>query len=220
MIWAIKDGDKVRATPNEKANCPICNSKVISKCGRIKVWHWSHKANKDCDDWYEPESEWHKSWKDEFPKEQQEVTIKKCVSDYCYHEKYNHNHPDEYNHGDCVDCIFIKHRADIKNFNGLIIELQNSNLSYEKIIERELFYNNMVWLLNGLKICKNLQIRKRGKYYSFRWKHPPKSWWNAKKPIYIDLGDKIFQVKKIHNQCPCGGWGYLISREEFLQRFR
>jgi len=75
MIWAIKNNIKIKATPKDKAKCSICDSEVIAKCGRIKVWHWAHKDNKDCDDWYEPESEWHLKWKNEFPKECQEFTI-------------------------------------------------------------------------------------------------------------------------------------------------
>ena len=49
MIWAIKDNQKREATPNTEAICPVCNSEVISKCGDIKVWHWAHKNNNDCD---------------------------------------------------------------------------------------------------------------------------------------------------------------------------
>jgi competence CoiA-like predicted nuclease len=213
MLWAIKDGEKINASPNEIAVCPVCNTEVIGKCGSIKEWHWAHKSTKDCDDWAEPESEWHLKWKSYFSKEQQEVVIK-------------------------------NHRADIKNFRGTVIELQNSNLSSEKIIERENFYGNMIWLLNGIKLCSGLKLRKnKNEIITFRWKNPPKSWWYSKKPIYIDLNfipvegiriieskffteeqkefwkdliNKIFIIKKVYNNIPCGGWGYLITKEEFL----
>lgn len=277
MIWALKGNERITATPKDKANCPLCNEEVIAKCGTIKIWHWAHKSNKDCDDWYEPETEWHRNWKNEFLKEQQEVTIKKCVSDYCYEKKYGHNHPDEYNHGNCVDCEFVNHRADIKTKRGIIVELQNSPISADKICDREKFYNKMIWLLNGNNIASNLKLRKKGNYFTFRWKNPPKSWWIAIKDIYIDLGEYIdcsfnnarslfedrlknfdissfidyiknkesdyykekindilyllkekakeynnciFFIKKIYPKIPCGGWGYLITREEFLRRFR
>lgn len=257
MKWAIKNNEKILATPKQKAGCPICNSEVISKCGKIKIWHWSHLSNKDCDDWYEPESEWHRSWKNEFPKEQQEFTMG-------------------------------KHRADIRTSQRYIIELQNSSISSNEIIEREEYYKRMVWLLNGNKLAKGLNLRIRSKpsqqkakgnqtilqiksfqVFTFRWKHPPKSWWKANKEIYIhlefnyilnklnlrlkninkeiekcingfkydyfngrkcdieriinyytNLNNKIFVIQKLYNNIPCGGWGYLISKEEFINKFK
>lgn len=247
MIWAIKNNVKLKATSKDRANCSLCNKEVIAKCGEIKIWHWAHKSNIDCDDWFEPESEWHLNWKDEFPKECQEVTIKKCVSDYCNEEKYTHNHNGE-DHGDCMDCEEKIHRADIK-INNQVIELQNSPLSSDKIIEREEFYGNMIWLLNGKKLCKGIRMKREKEVINFRWYHPPKSWWFAKKIIYIDFSDvqeeegkwipendymdyegyykhiadkmkrEIFIVKKIYPDIPCGGWGIMISKKEFLNKF-
>ena len=81
MNWAIKDKQRITAKPKQIANCPICNEKVISKCGSIKVWHWAHKSNIDCDEWYEPETQWHREWKSKFPKEQQEIIIGKHRAD-------------------------------------------------------------------------------------------------------------------------------------------
>ena len=236
MIWAIQNNQKVTATPNSKAICPVCNAEVISKCGSIKIWHWSHLSVEDCDSWSEGETEWHFYWKYNFPKEQQEV-------------------------------IIGKHRADIKT-NKTIIELQNSSISAEEIKERENYNGNMIWLLNGDKFAKNLELRCKGSYFTFRWKHPPQSWWESNKEIYIDLSSQvislkedlkkykemngkkdydsrygciihlyddlikyieekidlytnnIFLIKKIHKQCPCGGWGIILSKEEFLKQFR
>jgi len=255
MIWADKDGQKIKATPKEKAECPLCSSELVSKCGSIKQWHWSHKHNKDCDDWYEPESEWHINWKNEFSIEQQEVTIG-------------------------------SHRADIFS-RGTVIELQNSPLSSDKIIEREKHYGLMIWLLNGKTLAKGLCLRNKKEIITFRWKHPPKSWGSANKQIYIDVNflsknaekeynkiklkpddenwgvmvkdvweeeygngevykksqmvmidksfgefkkeylnartkykNKIFYIKKLYNNIPCGGYGELITKEEFLRRFK
>lgn len=41
------------------------------------------------------------------------------------------------------------HRADIRRDDGLVIELQASSISAEEIAEREAFYGEMVWLLDG-----------------------------------------------------------------------
>lgn len=260
MKFALLNNERIEPEPKLKAMCPLCKCEVISKCGSIKVWHWSHISNKDCDDWYEPESQWHIDWKNEFPKECQEFTMG-------------------------------RHRADIRTKNRWIIELQNSSISPSEIIDREEYYKKMVWLLNGGTLAKGLRIREKKNILSFRWKNPPKSWWECNKEIYIDLSqiveklesiidgyivggkkhltaveeyksgeyydeygqyqqwesdypsvshhedttkaeierlrrkielfnNNIFWIKKIHNNIPCGGWGDLISKETFINKFK
>ena len=75
MIYAKNNYEnKLKATPGEKAYCPICNGDVIAKCGEIKTWHWSH-VSADCDPWSEGETDWHLGWKSKFTPEQTEVVI-------------------------------------------------------------------------------------------------------------------------------------------------
>jgi competence CoiA-like predicted nuclease len=213
MIWAIQNNQRITANPNQKAICPVCNAEVISKCGSIKVWHWSHLSAEDCDSWSEGETEWHLKWKNEFPKEWQEVVVG-------------------------------KHRADVKTSKGLVIEFQNSSISNYNIQERENYYAEMIWLLNGETIGNNLNLIDKETYYSFKWKWFPKSWLISKKQIYIDLSylknklfkqieeyylaslqkifnkinsKDIFLLKKIYDNGT--GWGLLISKEEFLKQF-
>lgn len=81
MLWAIKEGERIKAIPNDKALCPLCKKEVISKCGKIKIWHWSHRKDYECDSFSEPETEWHFSWKKLFPKENQEVNIENHRAD-------------------------------------------------------------------------------------------------------------------------------------------
>lgn len=195
MRFAIREGIKVLPEPKLNGHCEICGEKLIPKCGEIKIWHWAHKSLIDCDNWAESESEWHLNWKKEFPKNQQEVKIG-------------------------------NHRADIKTKKG-VIELQNSSIGALDIQEREKFYNEMVWLLNGSKLCKGLDLRKKKGIFTFRWKHPPKSWWKATKPIFIDLGGlydgcegKLFLVKKTYSNIPCGGWGKIIKKEDFIEEHK
>lgn len=190
MIWANSNEKRIKATPKDRAICPYCNQEVIAKCGSIKIWHWAHKSNINCDSWYEHESKWHINWKNEFPKEQQEV-------------------------------IIGKHIADIKT-KDFVIELQNSSLSPEKIIEREKYYKKMIWLINGDSLASGLELRRdiNNQLFTFRWKPPPKSWWFATKPIYIDMNfDWIFLIKKIYHNIPCGGYGKFITKKEFLEVF-
>jgi len=182
------------------------------------------------------------------------------------------------------------HRADIRTKNRWIIELQNSTISPQDIIDRELYYNRMIWLINGGTLCKGLRLKNKGDIITFRWKSPPKSWWKSNKEIYIDLSEivskmvklvngyenedkkhlstyyeyetyeyyteygehmveekkwptaykmktteqeikklkekinllnsRLFLIKKIYKDIPCGGWGELISRECFLEKFK
>ena len=73
MRFAIVDGQKVESSPKAKGVCPHCESEMTAKCGRVKVWHWFHKGKPPCDPWWESETEWHREWKDNFPKEWQEA---------------------------------------------------------------------------------------------------------------------------------------------------
>jgi len=73
------------------------------------------------------------------------------------------------------------------------------------------------WVLKGADFSDNFNIRLQGDYWSFRWKWPRKSWWYATKPIYVDLGDRLFAIKRLYADVPCGGWGYFVDYARFVQ---
>jgi len=163
MQYAVtKLGPKTEAAKGLAASCGICGAPVIAKCGRIKIHHWAHLAEKDCDPWSEPETEWHRAWKRYFPE-------------------------------DCVEVTVGEHRADIRK-DGLVVELQNSSLSVEKIEARERFYGNMVWIVNAESFAERLFLLKvmdpSNGLVSFKWKHMRPRWRFAKKPVYLDLGPR------------------------------
>ncbi|WP_143017574.1 competence protein CoiA family protein [Kriegella aquimaris] len=29
----------------------MCGGRVLSKCGEVKVWHWAHFRDENCDTW-------------------------------------------------------------------------------------------------------------------------------------------------------------------------
>ncbi|HNW75153.1 MAG TPA: competence protein CoiA family protein, partial [Bacteroidales bacterium] len=125
------NNESIRPTyTGQRAICEVCGSAVVSKCGTIYPYHWAHKKIKDCDPWYEPKTAWHKKWQDYFPEHQQEIVVKKND---------------------------IYHRADILTQNGIVIEIQNSPISVECLKEREDFYQNMIWIVNGYKFINNLR---------------------------------------------------------------
>ena len=157
----------------------------MAKCGPLVAWHWAHET-KDCDPWYEPESEWHLQWKGRFPPDWQEVSVG-------------------------------GHRADVRT-PTLVVELQASAISAEDISAREAHYGNMIWLLRGEDFKDNLRLRKRDGYMTFRWLWPRKTWWCARKPLLVDMGDgRLFLVKKLHPKTPCGGWGVWVTEAEFFK---
>ena len=79
MQYALIDGDRVEANRGLNAVCPLCRAPVIPKCGAIVVHHWAHLSKKDCDDWWEPETPWHRKWK--ACATRTEVTIQKHRAD-------------------------------------------------------------------------------------------------------------------------------------------
>lgn len=133
MKFAIVDGIRALPQPKTTGMCPICDNKLISKCGNKLIWHWSHVSIKHCDSWWEPETQWHRNWKDNYPQEWQEIV------------QYDINTGE-------------KHIADIKTPSGLVLEFQNSPMSFEELKQRESFYGNMIWVVNGSHFRDNFHI--------------------------------------------------------------
>lgn len=125
MKYALVNDQKTEATKNARGICQGCDSELIAKCGEFKVHHWSHKGNRICDKWWENETEWHRSWKDNFPKEIQEIV-----------------HFDETGE---------KHIADVKTDNGWIIEFQHSFLDNVERQSRKKFYKKLIWVVDGTR---------------------------------------------------------------------
>lgn len=132
MQYALVNGQRTKAFPNGKGVCPQCNSTVIAKCGSRNIKHWAHHRTKDCDPWHENETPWHREWKSLFPSECQEVTHRA-------------------NNGEI-------HRADIKTSTGVIVEIQHSHISDKERLSRELFYQNLVWVVDGRGFQDNFYI--------------------------------------------------------------
>lgn len=125
MKLALVNGEKVEATRGAKGKCDFCGSELIAKCGELKVNHWAHKGNRYCDPWWENETEWHRSWKNKFPKSWQEVVQ--------------------------FDASGEKHIADIRTESGLVLEFQHSYLKPEERRSRGRFYPNLIWVIDGTR---------------------------------------------------------------------
>lgn len=135
MKLALVDGIEVEATKGAKGLCRSCGSELIAKCGEDRVDHWAHKGKRNCDSWGENETEWHRSWKNNFPREWQEVI-----------------HTDEVS-GE-------KHVADVKTASDWVLEFQHSHIQPEERRARNAFYPKLVWVVDGTK-----RQRDRPKFY-------------------------------------------------------
>lgn len=177
MRFALVSNQRQEATPKTKGICPACDKLVIAKCGERKQWHWAHKIVLGCkNDRWENEGQWHRNWKNQFPKEWQE-------------------RPRNFNNE--------KHIADIETPQGLVIEIQHSNIELEEKESREKAYNKMIWLVDGTSSIgafalfkKNINIENKNLVYEIEKEqriyviHPRESF-NSSKPIVFDfLGER------------------------------
>lgn len=133
MRFALYNNQKVEiSSSGQLATCSCCNKTVRGRHGSQRVPHWTHISKADCDDWYEPITEWHLFWQNKFSKEYCEVPIS-------------------------IDGKV--QRADIKLSNGNIIEVQNSPIKPEDIAQREAFYGkDLIWVLNGETLAKRTTV--------------------------------------------------------------
>lgn len=109
--------------------CPFCYGKMIAKKGNIKEHHFAHENTRKCDEWYGNKGDWHIEMQDLFPKECQEVILtvgqEKHIADVCIQKACGQR---------------------------LVIEFQDSPLSYEEFKKRTEFWrtNNseVIWVFN------------------------------------------------------------------------
>lgn len=127
-----------------------------------------------CDSWWEPETEWHRSWKNNFPIEWQEVFMPDVQS------------------GE-------KHIADVRTEHELVLEFQHSHIKPEERTAREKFYRNMVWVVDGTRLKRDYTRFLKGKedFHAafkpgiFMADFPdecfPSSWLNSTVPVIFDF---------------------------------
>ncbi|WP_404943694.1 competence protein CoiA [Rhizobium ruizarguesonis] len=159
-----------------RALCASCNAGVVAKCGSKRVWHWAHMGVRNCDPWWEPETEWHRNWKNRFPSYWQEIRRKAITGDL--------------------------HIADVETEAGTVIEFQHSNISPIERSSRVHFYERMVWVVDGTRLKRDLPTFYQAVSNRLPFKSHPATWllpiddapilerWMGSRcPVYIDFGD-------------------------------
>ena len=125
MKLSIVNGERRDPQKGLLGQCIGCGQPMIPKCGKIKIWHWAHKSNCECDRWWENETEWHRNWKNNFPIGWQEIRQKAADGEW--------------------------HIADVKTEHECVIEFQHSFLKVEERVARNIFYGKrFAWVVDGL----------------------------------------------------------------------
>jgi competence protein CoiA len=174
MKFAEAEGLRREANPGLSGKCRVCGAPTIAKCGSVRVWHWAHQSDRTCDHWWEPETKWHRDWKNRFPEHWQEIIQTAADGE--------------------------RHVADVKTAIGLVIEFQHSSIKPNERESREQFHENMVWVVHAwrAKDLSQLQASIGGQltvlpnFQTFVVR-PSKSalfrnWGNSRVPVYFDFG--------------------------------
>ena len=203
MKFALLNGERQEPQPNLSANCIGCGGLVVSRCGEVRLWHWAHKAIRNCDSWWEGETEWHRSWKDQYPTEWQEVV-----------------HQSESGE---------KHIADIRTQNGWVIEFQHSYINPDERRSREEFYKKLIWIVDGKRRSRDadrfFQVLGDGdgpnrSWPELRMPFPEgalfRDWISSDAPVFFDFGGDLLWLLFPQSY---ELWAYVlpISRSEFIE---
>lgn len=198
---------RIEAVPRTEAICPGCFGPVISKCGEIKIWHWAHVTGQDCDRWSEPESLWHKQWKDKYPIEEREVVMG------CHRADIK------------TKRLVVELQSDTLSTQ----EIQEREIFYGKMIwllRGDNFQKNLDFRE------KDGYVSFRWKHPRQSWFKAKCPIFIDMAPMYdylyrddgsccdmVDVPNReVFWVKKLYPNIPCGGYGVFITRKEFIRR--
>ena len=179
MRFALIDFNRVEAQPKQQGVCPNCSQPVIAKCGKQKIWHWAHLSTTSCDRWWEPETEWHLSWKNNYSANWQEISL-------------------------LDERTGERHIADVRTVHNLVIEFQHSYIDSHERTLREQFYKNMVWVVDGTRLKRDYprflkewksggisEVHKTGKSGIFVVGSPefcfPETWLESSVPVIFDF---------------------------------
>jgi competence protein CoiA len=212
--YAMVNNKRTEAEKGLTGVCPFCSSAMIAKCGNIRLKHWAHKSLSHCDTWFERETEWHRQWKNHFDASWQEFILENKTS------------------GE-------KHIADVHTSHGLVVEFQHSYIDAEERIQREQFYENMIWVVDGTRLKRDFDRFFKGKQSLRRTNrrgmnvvsYPEEcfsaNWINSKVPVIFDFKglDLIEHNNDLRNwlyclipkTIECPALLYEFTKETFIQ---
>jgi len=167
--YALVNNIRTEAEKGLTGVCPFCSSAMIAKCGNIRMKHWAHKSMSHCDTWFERETEWHRQWKNLFDASWQEFIFENRTS------------------GEI-------HIADVHTSHGLVVEFQHSYIDAEERKQREQFYENMIWVVDGTRLKKDFDRFLKGKQSLRRT--------NTRGLFVVDFPEECFSINWINSKVP------------------
>jgi len=177
---------------------------MVAKCGEVRIRHWAHERTLLCDPWLENETEWHRKWKEQFPRNWQEFVYRAENGE--------------------------KHIADVRTDHEWVIEFQHSYINPEERRSRDTFYPKLVWVVNGTRrkrdreqfarawnegapVGTNSHVRRlRSEECAML-----KEWADSHVPIFFDFGGELLWWVCRH---PAGPLVALFSRAVFIEMHR
>ena len=200
LVAEDANGNRLWAEPNQRAQCPICDGEVQSKCGRVRTWHWAHRSyGQPCDPWTDTESEWHREWKLRFPKSWVEIV---------------------------QDDGRKRRLADIQHpVSEDIIKFQHSKLDLDEIREREKFFGatKLIWMIDGVGAAKHITFspeagsKRRG---IIQWKYAKRWAFEAKGWLYLDVGRGVLLLKDVLSLYPFTANATQFRKKDFIRWFK
>lgn len=206
MFLAIHNGERKRAeqtASGEIAQCPWTKLPVKAHVGLLRQY-WAYVGGAPVlPSGYEPESEWHLTWKTP-------------IQDKCCEVIFGDNN---------------EHRADILGSNETVIEIQRSIIDIRDSRDRVEFYQRVtdrrvIWVVDIQEFWRkrffiNEKPDRQGNY-KVTWK-PRRTWlWdlavNTKTNLYLDFkqqNDKLLHVW-VHNKVMLAKF---ITKAEFFERY-
>ncbi|OCX22857.1 hypothetical protein QV13_05280 [Mesorhizobium hungaricum] len=172
MRYALIDNHRREAAPGLSGIYCGCGQTMIAKCGSQRIHHWAHKGVRSCDPWWEPETAWHRSWKQQYHTSWQEVIVIEGGQ---------------------------KHIADVRTNAGLVLEFQHSHISPVERQSREAFYGNMIWIVDGTRLKRDLPrfADHRRAFGTTPWRglfttpfpdeYFPRDWLDSTVPVFFDF---------------------------------
>lgn len=195
MLVARADDREVHVDDYDAAvktdlRCKCCDAEVVAKKGQVKVHHYAHKKGAACDDWRKgyAMTEWHKRWQSLCVPESLETRIQRG-------DKW--------------------HIADIVNLDGTVLEVQHSNIAGEAVAEREKFYGDMIWILDGRTGAK-ARVLSQGDNWMIV-EGASLFWGHLSKPAYADTVAGMGRLSR-----RISGRSWLLLREDgdiFFERY-
>lgn len=205
-------GQKQFALPGLSGQCRICKQPMVAKCGKIRVWHWSHRKGKDCDPWFEPETDWHLLWKSQILASHVEVILSNHRADLVTSD----GTVVELQHSPISPLVIEERERFYKNM--LWIVDASTFVDHLQFTEKENYYTfKWKWARSCWSYATKPLYLDTGNGCLFEIKKMHSGEPRKFKLVCDDAGNPLtcyYVSRKV-----CAGWGHFIRKDEFLAKY-